>query len=208
MIRIFPLKAAALALFPTAVLSGCYLPVRFDAEIILHRSGYYDFKFDGYLARIELFQGLKEGTIDAAEERKQIEVIRRDMTRDKGVKDFKYIKKGHFKVTWEYQGDLLKTKSVSFFNTNTEYMLGIRYNWKTGLITMAGKSIAKSAKKKLNDLGLTSTGTIRVYTDAKVISHNANKVAVNKRLGGRFMTYTWNLKDIFAPTPKLVLKPG
>ena len=155
-----------------------------------------------------MFQGLKEGTIDAAEEKVQIEVIRRDMTRDKGVKDFKYIKKGHFKVTWEYQGDLLKTKSVSFFNTNTEYMLGIRYNWKTGLITMAGKSIAKSAKKKLNDLGLTSTGTIRVYTDAKVISHNANKVAVNKRLGGRFMTYTWNLKDIFAPTPKLVLKPG
>lgn len=208
MTRTFPLKAIAHALFLSVVLSGCYLPIRYDAEITLYRTGHYEFIFDGYLARVELFQGLKEGKIDAAEEKIQIELIRRDMARDKGVKEFKYIKMGHFKVNWAYKGDLLKVKSVSFFNPSSEYMLGIRYNSKTRLTTMAGKSLALSTKKELDKLGLTSTGQIRVYTDAKVISHNANKVQKNKRLGGRFMTYTWNIKNLFAPTPKLVLQPG
>lgn len=208
MIRKLTLKTGAIALLLSAVLSGCYLPIRYDAEITIHRSGHYEFKFDGYLARIELFQDLNEGKISPAEEQKQIELIKRDMGREKGVKEFKYIKKGHFKVNWESKGDLLKVKSVSFFNPSSEYMLGINYNSKSRLISMSGKSLTVKAKKKLDKMGLTSTGQIRVFTDAKVISHNANKVAKNKRLGGRYMTYTWYIKNIFAPTPKLIVQPG
>jgi len=207
-----PLKSTALiscwALFLLVFLSGCYLPIRYDAEIVIHRTGHYDFKFDGYLARIELFQGLNEGKISPAEEQKQIELIKRDMGRDKGVKEYKYLKKGHFKVNWENKGDLLKVKSVSFFNPTSEFMLGINYNSKSRLVSMSGKSLTVKAKERLDKIGLTSTGQIRVYTDAKVISHNANKVAINKRLGGRYMTYTWYIKNIFAPTPSLILQPG
>ncbi|MBL6933408.1 MAG: hypothetical protein ISR45_10705 [Rhodospirillales bacterium] len=58
----------------------------------------------------------------------------------------------------------------------------------------------------MRDLGLDWSGKIRVFTDAKVISHNATSVTKNKRLGGRFMTYSWDIKNIFAPTLKLVLQ--
>lgn len=200
------IKPLVLTVFLATVLGGCYLPIRFDAEIEIHRTGHYDFKFDGYLARVEMFKAMKEGKVGPEEEEKLIEQIRADFARDPAVKEFKYLKMGHFKVNWQRRGDLIKTKSVSFFNSTGEYMLGIRYNYKTRRITMSGKSIGLTNKKKLDAMGLGSRGKIRIFTDAEVISHNATKVEKNKRLGGRFMTYIWDIKNIFAPTPSLVIQ--
>lgn len=39
-----------------------------------------------------------------------------------------------------------------------------------------------------------------------MISHNATGVKKNKRLGGRYMTYTWVVENIFAPTPSLIIQ--
>ena len=200
------IKPLVMIVFFSAVVGGCYLPIRYDAEIEIHRTGHYDFKFDGYLARVELFQGLKEGTIGPEKEKRMIEQIKADFGRDPSVKEFKYLKMGHFKVNWQRAGDLIKTKTVSFFNPTSEFMLGIRYNSKTRQISMLGKSIKRDAKKKLDAMGLGSRGQIRIFTDAKVISHNATKVEKNKRLGGRYMTYIWVIKNIFAPTPSLVIQ--
>ena len=44
----------------TALLAGCYLPIRFDAEIEVTRNGYYSVVFDGYLVSVPLFRGLRE----------------------------------------------------------------------------------------------------------------------------------------------------
>ena len=62
--KIYALTRFPIALFLVAVLIGCYMPIRFDAEIEITRGGYYDFKFDGYMAKVELFKGLKEGKIN------------------------------------------------------------------------------------------------------------------------------------------------
>jgi len=206
MIKISVLKTIALTVLLSVFLSGCYIPIRFDAEIELHRTGAYDMKFDGYLASVELYKGLKEGKISPAEEKKKIEIIRVDFTRDPSVKEFKYFEKGHFKVNWHRNGDLIRVKSVSFVNSTSEYILGMRYNKKTRKITISTKSVAKSAKKRLRDLGLDWSGKVRVFTDAKVLSHNATSVKKNKRLGGRFMTYTWDIRNIFAPTSKMIIQ--
>jgi len=200
------IKPLVLTVFLATVLGGCYLPIRFDAEIEIHRTGHYDFKFDGYLARVEMFKAMKEGKVGPEEEEKLIEQIRTDFARDSSVKEFQYLKMGHFKVNWQRQGDLIKTKSVSFFNSTSEYMLGIRYNSKTRRISMSGKSLRRDTKKQLDEMGLGSRGQIRIFTDAKVISHNATKVEKNKRLGGRFKTYIWDIKNIYAPTPSLVIQ--
>jgi len=187
-------------------LSGCYIPIRFDAEIEIHCTGAYDFKFDGYMASVELYKGLKEGKIDAATEREKSEIIKTDFKRDPSVKEFKYFKQGHFKVNWHRNGDLIRSKSVSFFNSTSEYIIGMRYNKKTRRSTMSTKSVAKLAKKKLLDIGLNWTGKVRVFTDAKVVSHNPTTVKKNKRLGGRFMTYTWDIKNIFTPTTEMIIQ--
>ena len=200
------LKTLVLPVFPQVFLSGCYIPIRFDAEIEIHRTGAYDFKFDGYLASVELYKGLKEGKIDAATEREKIEIIKTDFKRDPSVKEFKYFKLGHFKVNWHRNGDLIRVKPVSFVNSTSEYIIGLRYNKKTRRITISTKSVAKKAKQELYKLGLNWTGKVRVFTDAKVVSHNATSVKKNKRLGGRFMTYSWDIKNIFTPTTKMVIQ--
>ncbi len=200
------IRSLALPVVLSAFLGGCYIPIRFDAEIEIHRTGAYDCKFDGYLASVELYKGLKEGKISPEEEKKKIEIIKVDFTRDPSVKEFKYYEKGHFKVNWHRNGDLIRSKSVSFFNSTSEYILGMRYNKKTRQISISTKSVAKSAKRKLFDLGLNWSGQVRVFTDAKVLSHNATTVKKNKRLGGRFMTYTWVIKNIFTPTSNMVIQ--
>ena len=200
------IRSLALPVVLSAFLGGCYIPIRFDAEIEIHRTGHYDFKFDGYLASVELYKGLEEGKISPAAEKKKIEIIKVDFTRDPSVKEFKYFEKGHFKVNWHRNGDLIRSKSVSFFNSTSEYILGMRYNKKTRQISISTKSVAKSAKKRLNELGLDWSGKLRIFTDAKVLSHNATTVKKNKRLGDRFMTYTWDIKNIFAPTSSMVIQ--
>jgi len=198
--------ALALALAVAIALGGCYMPIRFDAEIEIHRTGHYDFKFDGYLAKVELYKDLKERKIDSAEEKKAVEQIKTDFARDPAVKEFKYLKMGHFKVNWHNKGDLIQAKTVSFFNRSSEYMLGISYNGETRRVALAGKSLGKDIKEQLDKAGLSSTGKIRVITDAKVVSHNATTVRDNKQKGGRYKTYTWDIPNIFAPTPSLVIQ--
>jgi len=206
MTKVSALKPIAALAFLCVFLSGCYIPIRFDAEIELHRTGAFDMKFDGYLAKVELYKGIKERKIGPAEERIQIELIKTDFGRDPSVKEFKYFKQGHFKVNWHRNGDLIRSKSVSFFNSTSEYIIGIRYNKNNRRITMSTKSVKKSAKKQLRDLGLDWSGKIRVFSDAKVLSHNATTVKKNKRLGGRFKTYTWDIKNIFAPTSSMIIQ--
>ncbi len=206
MTKVPALKSIATLAFLCVFLSGCYIPIRFDAEIELHRTGAFDMKFDGYLAKVELYKGIKERKIGPAEERKQIELIKTDFGRDPSVKEFKYFKQGHFKVNWHRNGDLIRSKSVSFFNSTSEYIIGIRYNKKNRQITMSTKSVKKSAKKQLRDIGLDWSGKVRVFTDAKVLTHNATTVKKNKRLGGRFMNYTWDIKNIYAPTSEMIIQ--
>ncbi len=42
-------RALVLAAFLAAGLGGCYLPLRFDAEVKIMRGGYYEMDYDGYL---------------------------------------------------------------------------------------------------------------------------------------------------------------
>ena len=60
------LKTLLLPLLLPVILGSCYMPIRFDAEIEIHRTGAYDFKFDGYMASVELHKGLRDRKIDAA----------------------------------------------------------------------------------------------------------------------------------------------
>ncbi len=195
---------AFIALPLLILLSGCYLPVRFDAEIELTRTGYFSFIFDGYLAKVALFDGLRKGKITPEQEKKEVADIEADFARDTSSSNFKYFKRGHFNIHWERKGDLLKTRSVTFVRRN-EQVLSINYNTKTGRISVAGRSLKRDTKKQLADIGLNMTGEIRIITDLPVVTHNATKVKKYRKKGPKFKTYTWKIDNIFAPTPSMVL---
>jgi len=199
---IFKRLAAVAVLF---VLSGCYMPIRFDAEIDINRSGYYTFIFDGYLAKVELYQDLQEGKIGPDEELEQVALIKADFERDSAVSDFKYYEKGHFWVKYERSGDLLKAKTMTFFRRN-EYILGISYNNETGQISMLGKSLSRDIKDRLRESGLDTSGELRVFTDASVVGHNAATVKPFPSKGPDYKMYTWKIQNLLAPTPALKIQ--
>lgn len=187
-----------------SALGGCYMPVRFDAEIRLTRNGFYEMIFDGYLVKVELFDGIQKGEISSEEEKEKIERIRADLTRDSAVTEFKYIKLGHFKTHWEKKGDLLRAKMVTFLRRN-EKILTVKYVKTSRLIIMEGASIAPSARKQLEKIGLGAMiGEIRVITDARVVSHNATKVKGDVEGRGE-KTFIWKIKTVYDPSPRLVI---
>ncbi len=199
---IYKRLAAIAVLF---VLSGCYMPIRFDAEIDINRSGYYTFIFDGYLAKVQLYQDLQEGKIGRDEELEQVALIKADFERDSAVSGFQYYEKGHFRVKYERSGDLLKAKTMTFFRRN-EYILGISYNSDTGQISMLGKSLSRDVKNRLRAAGLDTSGELRVFTDANVVSHNATTVKPFPSKGPDYMMYTWKIPNLLAPTPALKIQ--
>jgi hypothetical protein len=74
-----------LAVVMLVVVSGCYMPIRFDAEIDINRRGEYSSIFDGYLAKVQLYQDIQAGEVSREEELKQVSLIKDDFERDSAV---------------------------------------------------------------------------------------------------------------------------
>ena len=200
------MKSLAKVLFVVALVgavTGCYLPVRFDAEITLDRAGYYTMIFDGYLADVQLYKDLKDGKVSPAEEREKVQLIKTDLTRDSSTKEFQYYNKGISKVHWEKSGDLLRTKMVTFFQRN-ENMLSMSYVRSKREITLRGTYLRQDQQQQIEQIGLNVQGEIRVITEARVVSHNATEV---KERDGKPM-YVWKIQNVRSPSPKMVIIPG
>jgi hypothetical protein len=193
------LKTLLLTALLIVPLSGCYVPASFDAEIEVGRAGFYKMTFEGYMAETNLFNKVVKDNISPKEEEERVERLKRDLTRDSATKVFEYFKKGHFRIKWEKQGDLLKSKMVSFLRRN-ENLLSISYVKSKALVTIQGTPISKVNAQRMVDSGLGMQGSLKVTTDARVISHNANKVKDGE---GRKKTYIWVIKSPFDPSPKL-----
>ena len=200
MIRPF-LKAAAL-LCAGLVLASCYLPVRFDSEIIVDRAGYYDLKFEGYMAEVGLYQGLIDGKITPEQEQEKIAIIERDLTRDPDTKEFEYFREGHFKMTWERAGDLIAAKTVTFLRRN-ELILQLKYVENSGYVVLEGKSLTQDNRQQLADLGLNMQGQIRVKTDMPIKDHNATSTKKDPT-DERFTWLVWDIASVMSPRPRAI----
>lgn len=184
------------------VLSACYLPARFDAEIEVDRAGYYNVKFDGYLADVGLFRGLRDGTISAEQEQTKIGVIERDFLRDSNTKEFEYFREGHFKINWQRAGDLVEAKTVTFIRRN-ELIFQLKYMEQSGYVILEGKSITKENRQRLYDMGLDMIGQIRLKTDMPVKSSNATSTKKDPN-DKRFTWLVWDIANIMSPRPRAV----
>ena len=193
------LRHLVLAAFLIMAMGGCYVPASFDAEIEIGRTGFYKITVEGYLAETNLFNKVVKDGISAAEERERVERLKTDLTRDRATKVFEYFKKGHFRIKWEKQGDILKSKMVTFLRRN-ENLFSVSYNKNKALVSMRGTSISQVNAQRLVDAGIGVQGILRVKTDARVIEHNAQNV---KKGEGREKIYTWRINSPFDPSPKL-----
>jgi hypothetical protein len=194
-------KAVAL-LCAGLVAASCYMPVRFDSEITVDRQGYYDLKFEGYLAEITLYQGLVQGKISPEQEKEKIAIIERDFTRDPDVKEFAYYREGHFKVRWERAGDLIAAKTVTFLRRN-ELILQLKYVENSGYVVLEGKSLKKENRDQIAQMGLNMQGQIRVKTDMPIKDSNATLKKKDPN-DPRFTWLVWDIESIHSPRPRAI----
>jgi hypothetical protein len=190
-----------IAVFLATGLSGCYVPVSFYTEVEIDRTGYYEMKYDGYLAWAPLYDALRKGTLSPLEEQEKVAQITTDLKRDTATQEVRYMRRGRFKVDWRMSGDLFQAKMVTFVRQSDKIMT-LKFIKDTGEMIFEGTSTSRSRAKQLLEAGLNVAGDLRVKTDARVVSHNATSVTKN---GGRGQVYAWKIKSVFDPPPRLVI---
>lgn len=184
-----------------ASLAGCYLPLRFDAEVVISRTGYYAFNFEGDVAWVPLVRAIDDRRLSGAEKREKIQRIETDLERDPATRSVRHIRDGVFNLTWQRSGDLTRARTVNFVR-RSDRILGIKYVKKTGLVTLEGRAVSRRNALRLRRLRLDTTGTLKVRTDARVVEHNATRVVP---IGPRNRIYVWTVQSVFDPAPKLVI---
>ena len=171
-----------------SILSGCYVPLRFDAEIEFNRQGAYKIIYDGYLVELNIYKGLQAGTLSRKKEKERAATAVKDLKRDrKATKVAEYLNQGRLKFTWEKEGDLLQDKMIAFLRRNQQFIT-LRYVKTKRRVYLKGMTLGEKRLKQMLDMGLTFEGQIRMITDARVLSHDADIV---KR--GPKTTYVWNI---------------
>jgi hypothetical protein len=197
-----PLARLGAPLGVVVALASCYLPVRFDAEVELLRTGHYTAFFDGYVADVGLYEDLKNGKLNALKERDKADLIVTDLKRSSDIKIAKYLRDGIFHVNWMHKGDIIREKMHTFIRRN-EAFLTFKYLEDEGRIIITGRKLKSTQVQQLAKMGLgTTEGQLRIKTAANVTEHNAQKVT--KRKSGGYI-YIWDIRTFDAPAPKLVV---
>ena len=196
--RLLSLTAALLTVM---VLSGCFRPQKFDAEIVIDKKGAFGLAFEGELISLPLHRALLDGTLQDSEEREtRIQDVWTDLE-NSGLTEVKHLGRSRYSAKYERHGHLGLVRSVFFIRRNAKIMT-IEYNSEVEEITVRGAYLRTDQKQQLAKMGLSMQGQLRVRTDAKVIQQNADRVVEE----GFQRTYIWFIDNIYGPAPKLVIK--
>jgi hypothetical protein len=184
-----------------AGLGGCYVPLRFDAEAVLTRQGFYTLSYSGQIAWLPLVDDLRERRLSPVEERQKAERITADLARDSAARSVRYLRDGVFDLDWRKSGDLFAARMVSFLRRN-ESILTLKYIKDTGLATLEGRSLTPADAGRATGYRVEVRGQLKVKTDARVIDHNATRVVA---IGPGEQIYVWTVNGPYEPPPRMVV---
>ena len=182
------------------ILSGCYLPDRFTLQINMQRNGEYAFIYEGDLLAFNFLRKIGAGEVSPTDA-DEIKVYENDLRRDSGFSEVSYLGQGRYRVKYRRQSNILERPSFNFVRRNAPFMT-IKRNAE-GLITLTGDRPNKQYRDELVAKGFNTRGVVRLWTDARVLDHNANQV-----IQGNPTQYVWDIRSIQQPAPRLVLVPG
>ncbi len=183
------------------VLVGCYLPTRFDAEIVLAGNGEFSLAYSGGLVNVPLMTGLRDGSIGADQEGERINDVRADLSRDSGFEAIDYIGGGVFQVRYGARSSFLQQRSFNFVR-NDSRVLSLKFVAEEQTVTVSGGTVPVSGREQLAQIGFNIQGTLRVVTELPVDDHNADQVID----GAPRTTYVWNIAGLNGPAPRLVIR--
>ena len=192
-----------LAVLAVVMLAGCYMPNRFEAGMQIRRDGKYAFTYEGELTSLQLLRKLGMGEFDGDADgfREYVAIFERDLRRDSGFQEVSYWRQAAFRARYLHEGDLDRDRSFNFVRLNSRF-LGLK-NMGDGRVELSGNRLPKAYQDALLEGGFDSRGTFRLWTDARVIDHNADTVE-----GQGLVLYTWRIESMRQELPRMVLQLG
>ena len=183
------------------LLSGCWIPENFKANITVNKDGSYTFTYDGTLTFALALAAAKEGSLskkDEADFEKEAEKIRKEP----GFKKVEYIGKGRYKVFVEKSG---KAGERYYFLSSEMEIFAVKPQ-QDGSIEITAAQFRNEDLNKLKSIGAKVNGTLTVSVEkgVKVVKHNAQS---EPKLFGLFGGYEWEFKSVDAK-PFIVVQPS
>ena len=194
------LGRVSLLIAAVTLLTGCYLPDRFELRLNLQRDGEYAFTYKGDLLAFNFLRKIGAGEA-SANDADEIQVYENDLRRDSGFSEVSYLGQGRYRVDYRRQSNILKRPSFSFVRRNAPFMTVKRTA--DGVVTIAGDRPNKQYRDELVAKGFNTRGVVRIWTDARVVDHNANQV-----IEGSPTQYVWDIQSIRQPAPRLTAVLG
>jgi hypothetical protein len=183
------------------VLSGCYIPTRFTAQININGAGEWTMRYDGTLAYGALVPGLMPDRPTAEVLAQRVRNVTQDLSRDPGFRDVEYLGNGQYRVGFEKSGNIFRQTGITFVRTDSR-VLQIQYVKSKDEITVRGNTIPTAQRQWVVDAGLDMQGDLRVVTELPVLDHNAT--ATSPGPGGTTV-YLWQIRGVNAPAPRIVM---
>lgn len=180
--------------------SSCYVPAKFEADLNIDESGKFAFRYNGNLLAVTLLRKLSFGEVTKENLAENAAIYERDLARDSGFKKIKHLEGAMYGVEFDRQGDIVKERTFSFVRSNALF-LGVKRR-KDGLIEVFGSRPPKNLVDALIDYGFDVRGVFRVWTNAKVVSHNAQQ----SREEGSPKVYQWRIQSMRDTPPSLILE--
>jgi len=179
------------------LLTGCFVPENFKANVAVNNDGSYTFTYDGILAFAPALEAAKKGSLSQKDEaglKQEAEKIRKQPD----IKKVEYLGKGRYKVFAEKSGKYGEKYSfIKIFSVTPQ---------EDGTIKI---TVAKLNKRDLNMLkvigaNVNGTLTVSVEKGVKVIKDNAQS---KPKMFGLFGDYEWEI-DSLENSPFIIVQPS
>lgn len=178
-----------LLLTTTLLLSGCFFPQDYEADISFAGDGSYTFSYSGNLVNVLYRAAVLEGTKMNAADEKTLEDDAVRMSKDKDVKSIKYAGKGIYKL--KFEKSIAAGKNHTFLDKTSKIFEVIHK--KDGSIEIKSPKINPEEMKKLEKMDLKPSGevSLKLPKGAVIEKQNADSTPT---MG--FGSYKWKISDL------------
>ena len=154
------------------VLTSCFVPDQYEAEIRLTKDGSYGITFIGILISAPLYGQIVRGNIDEAKAKDNDRMFLEQLKRDTDFKEVVGLGRGRYRVRYEREGRFAGSHQMVTFVSRQAPIFRV-LTTETAEVMVNGSGKGAIYAKSFEEVGIKSQGLLRIVTDMDVIAQNA-----------------------------------
>lgn len=166
------------------LLSSCWIPESFEANVDIRSDGSYIFNYDGTMVFAMALVNESKGEELSEEDEAELKTLLEEIKADPETKEARYLGNARYQVLIEKEtntGERYKFLDLFYITPKDE-----------GIIEISIKNIGEKEKSQLEEVGVKVEGvfSVTVADDIEIISHNATS---EPTFFGLFGGYSWDV---------------